>query len=673
MPACCRTWWRQYATAAQQQTRQGDYPPLVETYLTTVLGQRLGLEPPLLGRLLDPQRPRSTGRDSLLLLLNAESMHLQALEQSLSTSRIDAGPADQPVPEDIAWSAREIPAAAATMPLEPIASHVPEECFYVRFGSFDNYLWLRQLLEDYGGDIGRMVTARGQDAGINERLENQLGLKETTLAKLLGGQVIADVALIGRDTYVGEGAAIGILFQARNSALLQNDLMTQRREAVARAAQAGATMTSVDVAGQSVSLASTPDNRLRSFYIAEGPYHLVTTSRAIVARFLEAAQGIRPLDATAEFRLARQTLPLDRDDTVFAYLSPAFFRGLMSPQYQIELRRRMRAVADLEVLQMAQWAAKVEGLDSSLTSLIRAGLLPRNIEQRPDGSHPIPRGNQWADEPRGARGTFVPIPDMELRSVTPAEAAQYQQIAAFHRDQWDHMDPLTVTLKRFSLEQEGRERLRIEARMLPFDRQKYGLVTSIVGPPSQMQLRPAAEDIASIQLVLQGGRLRPEVGPHLLFLGLRDVDVPLDLGRRSLLRTLLILRAAPAYLGAWPMLGLLDLWPLGTAPDSQGYSQLPLGLWRRQTSEGLSLLSFDQAILASTVPQLAIERGDYPAQVRVRIGDLSQAKIRSWLNALHYQRAYETSVGNTRMLHALSQQLGVPASRPGRRRNRCWA
>ncbi len=186
---------------------------------------------------------------------------------------------------------REIPAADATTPLEPIASRVPAECFYIRFGNFDNYLWLRQLLDDYGGDLGRMATVRGHDAGINQRLENQLGLKETTLAKLLGSQVISDVALIGRDTYLSEGAAIGILFEARNNALLQNDLMTQRREATARVADAGATITTVDVAGQSVSLAATPDNRLRSYYVADGPYHLVTTSRAIVARFLEACAG----------------------------------------------------------------------------------------------------------------------------------------------------------------------------------------------------------------------------------------------------------------------------------------------------------------------------------------------------------------------------------------------
>ena len=621
-----RTWWRNYSAAAQQQTRQGDYPPLIETYLTTVLGQRLGLQPPLIGRLLNPDRRGGLGNQSLMLLLNVESMRLQALEESLSRSLPVPGPADQPVPEPIDWSTRKIPAADEQTQIEPIASRVPAECLYVRFGSFDNYLWLRELMEENGGDIGRMVTARGHDAALNERLQGQLGLKESALAKLLGGQVISDVAMIGRDTYLREGAAFGVLFEARNNVLLQNDLMKQRRDAVARMADAEAEMTSVEVAGQTVSLAASPDNRLRSFYAADGGYHLVATSQAMIARFLETGQGIRPLGATAEFRLARQTLPLDREDTVFVYLSPAFFRGLMSPQYQIELRRRMRAVSDLEVLQMARRVARLEGYGESFEELIRAGLVPRNINLRPDGSHPVQEHGQWVDSRRGARGTFLPIPDVELQAVTSVEAAQYQQTAAFHRAQWDHMDPLIVALKRFSLEEEGRERLRVEARMLPFDRQKYGRVTSIVGPPSQMQLRPVAQDIVSIQLVLQGGLLRPGVEPHLLFLGLRDANVPLDFGRSSLLRTLMILRSAPAYLGAWPQLGLLDLLPLGGRPDAQGYSQLPLGLWRRQTPDGFSVLSFDPAILETTVPQLGIERSDYQAQVRIRIGDISQRR-----------------------------------------------
>jgi hypothetical protein len=177
-------------------------------------------------------------------------------------------------------------------------------------------------------------------------VQDQLGLKETALAKLLGGQVISDVALIGRDTYLREGAALGILFEARDNEargnVLKSDLMGQRREAAARLKSSGAEVTSIDIDGQEVSVAATNDNRLRSFYVVDGRYHLVTTSVAIVRQFLATGRGEGRLADSNEFRLARQALPLDRDDTVLAYLSPQFFQGLMSPQYQIELRRRLR-------------------------------------------------------------------------------------------------------------------------------------------------------------------------------------------------------------------------------------------------------------------------------------------------------------------------------------------
>ena len=106
--------------------------------------------------------------------------------------------------------------------------HVPAECFYVRFGSFPNYLWLSKLMREYGGDIGRMISLRGQDAALNERLQNQLALKEGKLAEIFGAQVIADVALLGRDMYMAEGAAMGVLFHASNNFALSTDLRQQR-------------------------------------------------------------------------------------------------------------------------------------------------------------------------------------------------------------------------------------------------------------------------------------------------------------------------------------------------------------------------------------------------------------------------------------------------------------
>ncbi len=68
------------------------------------------------------------------------------------------------------------------------------------------------------GQPSQLITLRGHDALLNQRVQDQLGLRESALAELLGNQLISDVALLGRDTYLREGAAIGILFEARQSA-----------------------------------------------------------------------------------------------------------------------------------------------------------------------------------------------------------------------------------------------------------------------------------------------------------------------------------------------------------------------------------------------------------------------------------------------------------------------
>jgi hypothetical protein len=70
---------------------------------------------------------------------------------------------------------------------------------------------------------------------MNKRLQNQLGLEQNLLGELLGDQVISDVALVGRDTFGREGAAMGILFQAVNTRILKNDLSQQRQRALDRA------------------------------------------------------------------------------------------------------------------------------------------------------------------------------------------------------------------------------------------------------------------------------------------------------------------------------------------------------------------------------------------------------------------------------------------------------
>ena len=158
-------------------------------------------------------------------------------------------PADQPLPTAPDVAPLEFPdvrrrAPTASRPrepkIEPIARHVPAEFFYIRFGSFENFLWFQDTLETWGGDLQNLVAMRGLNDQKNQRIQNQLVLEQTQLSRMLGGTVISDVAMVGTDLLLQDGAAIGFLFEARNGLLLGSSLSGPRAARVkARQGQGG--------------------------------------------------------------------------------------------------------------------------------------------------------------------------------------------------------------------------------------------------------------------------------------------------------------------------------------------------------------------------------------------------------------------------------------------------
>lgn len=655
-----RRWWRSHTEQMRDLEQHRAYPPIVETYVHTMLARRLGLADPLLDRLRRDQR-KTENRRALELLTGAENLRLELLRSTSLGIGLDTDEATLGLPPDVAWQSRNMAAPSAAVDVEPMARRVPRECFYVRFGQYAHFLWLHALLEDYGGEVGNMLFAQGLSTGMSRRVQDQLVLQQTVLAELLGPQAIADVALIGMDTFSREGASIGMLFEARNR-LLGADLERQRREALARESEQGATLTNVQIAGRDVSLLATPDNRLRSYYAIDGNYHLVTNTRAIVERFFAVAEGPDSLGGQVEFQHARVAMPTRREDTIFAYFPSDFFRNLMSPRYQIELKRRMQAVIDLELLAMAQLAAIGEGKSSeSLEQCVAANLLPRGFGLRPDRSGPIVAGDVLLDSLRGVRGCFTPIPDVPVERVSRREYDEYSAQAAHYARSWRRMDPLIIALQRTPLAPRGRERVTIEAVVSPLDESKFDWLISSLGEPSPTRIVPLADQVVSAEAALRGGILFPSIPPHTMFIGLQNQPALTRLGPEELTRLLPNLRAAPGYLGAWPQPGFLDLLPFGLAgrPNAQGFSQLPLGLHRWQ-GNSFSVVSMDPNILSTVSQEIGLADADVPAQVRVQIGDLSQAQFVDWLNAMAYERARRASVGNARLLNLLTQQLRVP-------------
>lgn len=655
-------WWREYQAMNQKLKSEGDHVPLVQTYLESLLRQRLALEPRRLGGL--ELEGGSKTQASIELLMGFEKQRLKSLQETMLGKGDFGQVADLPLPADLVWP-QVVPAQlAGEGQLEALASHVPAECFYIRYGKFSNYLWMNALIEENGGDLASLLTLRSYFAPLNKKVQEQLGLEQNVLASIVGDQVIADVALIGRDLFVADGAAIGVLFQAKQSALLGSDLMNQRKRAVERLKQQGAVIEPVELAGVEASLASTPDNKLRSYYVSDGDFHLVTTSKTMAVRFLEAGQGKNSLAQQDAFRGARATFPIAREDTIFVYFSPAFFEGLLSPQYQIETQRRMQAVTDLEALKLAQLASLGEGRPATeIADLVRSGFLPAGFGRRPDGGGPILSGADQLDSRRGARGSFLPVPDVKIAGVTRAERERFDTLAAAYEGELKRMDPVMLAIRRTALNDSGLERIAIDGHIEPLDETKFGWFLNMLGPPTTQMVSPVQGDIVSAQGHIKGMNFLRNIPPHHMFLGVQDIEPLLQGKPQGLMGWLQMLRGTPGYLGTWPQAGYLDMLPLGLAgqPDAYGFSQLPLGLWRRQGG-GFSVLSFDYNVLAGATPQLRIVESEIPAQMRLHVNPLHDAKLAGWINRLYYERGLVASAGNVRLLHLMQQQLGVPAA-----------
>jgi hypothetical protein len=662
-------WWQAYTERAKEQIDQGDYPPWVETYLTAMLSGRTSRGLP--DWFLEKRDNEDPLWVTLKLLGGAEQVTREVFRRTAAGLTDDDQPQaardSQPelmrVPAGPAWQPAELPAVDPSVKTEPIASRVPPECFYLRFGSFQNYLWLLDLTTEHGGDLGRMITLRGTGGKTTERFERQLNLKINQLTRMLGPSVIEDQAVIGRDMFLDDGASMGVIMKAANAFLLRSSLNNDRSN---RANSDGSvTLKTVSISGRDVSLLSSLDNQVRSFMAEDNGYVLVTNSETIVRRFFEVGESGKSLASTKSFRLSRQLVPTDRNDTIFVYFSPQMLQGLVAPEYLIELRRRIEAKSDIALVHLARLAAAAEGLSSEdgdsfgVDELIESGFLPVSFGNLADGSGVVTLGETVIDTMRGARGTFLPIADIEVESVTPQEHEWYSEIAAEYSKRFPQMDPIMLALRREDLpEDPSLERITIHAEIAPLTPEKYGKWAEQLGPPTKVAMRSAPDDLVALQAHVASETIGP---PTHLFAGIKDSFPPQPEDFEGILNAYRSLRQLPGYLGAWPQPGALDRLPLGLGrgrPVGPGMSRLIGGLYR-YTGGGFSVLSFQPEVLNASLPFMEAIEVDTPATVRGRIGSLLGSRLEGWVNEQLYQRAAKSSQAGAEFLNLLGEQLQV--------------
>ncbi len=653
-----QSWWRQFQSQKSKRTEAGDYPPLIESYLTSMLQRRLNLEPPIFQRLAPSRNDQL--QQTVNLLFDVESIRAESI-RDLMTIPAGSDIATMALPPDVTWrSPPGIPLHDDVL-IEAVARFVPEECYYLRFGNWNNQLWLKRLMGEYGGDLTQMIALRGHSKADSQKMLDQIVIESSQLDDWFGGNLIEDVAAIGTDLYVEDGASNAILLLAKGDAL-QRQMESRRIQYAKDHAAEGVTLSELDITGHKVTLLATEDNRIRSFYAVHDLCHITSSSRKIVERFFEAADGTGSLAGNSEFREARRTLPLEHDHTVFIYLSRPFFQNVLGPRYQIELARRNRSLANIQLLQLAQWAAANEGYaDDDIGKMIQHGFLPENYNRLPDGSESNWVDGAWHDSLRGLRGYYLPIADVPIEAITPAESAWLAERLAFFQKELREVDPLLLAFKRFDLGGDV-ERVVIDGRIAPFGKEKYGWIGDVLGPPLKVEIAGSPDDLITVQVSLSGNMFSRTDLPHQVFLAIQsDIPPKTDLQPTNFAEMLQLLKTTPGYLGAWPNPGYLDALPaLGSPPDAEGftYSRI-LDLWRLQYDD-FALVSFDRNRLQAARGWIHVAPAERPAQVRLRVGDIANSNLRQWANVLYYERGWETSVANVRLLNLLIQQLRVP-------------
>jgi len=638
-------WWSQY----QRSASAGGGMPIVENYTTHMLARRLGLTPP--GR----RSGETWNRDEMLgSFLGFEEVRLAMQADRMLNDGDAPEAADQPLPDAVLPPAIEIPEFKAGE-IEPLAARVPEECFYVRFGGYQNYRWFRETMNQWGGNLREIVAVRSIDYDIAGRLERQLVLKDSELGKLLGAAAISDMAVIGTDTFVREGASIGVLFRENQPGILGAAIKAQR---LAAKQQAGVTEQTLEMEGVQVSVLTSPGNVIRSYYVADGGFHLVTTSSRLARRFVATGKGVGRLSDLREFQYARTKHAINGGNPILGYLSDPFIRQLVSPAYRVEMTRRMKAEADVELVALARLAAVGEGAaHGSVDELVAGGFLPAKFGKRADETIPLLVEGKSVDSLRGARRTFLPVADVHVEAFTKSEVEAYQRFSQSYQALYRRMDPISISLSREAVK-EGREKIVLDVSITPFTRQNLGALAGFLPPASREQITAGPEVLALLQV---GSKSQ-------VFAGVFDCEIGYRIENGRVVADRGVQERPPLFLGEYGT-AYRNLLDLKGEKSADGYFSSPdvsnpeptrrFGLdYGREWKEWWAA-SFREQALRELTPGLSVSEGVRPAQLRLKIGDLGKSKMAPLLRAGQYQLEREASLANARSLDSYTTQFKV--------------
>jgi hypothetical protein len=366
-------------------------------------------------------------------------------------------------------------------PDEPLAHATPAEFYFIRARELGKLLDLVDVVEQWGQPAADILDGRGEDRGTFARYQAELGLARTPVTRILGPELVTDLAIVGSDPYLHEGTDLTLLFRVKSAPLFRSALAGVL--AGVGAAHGGTTESTFVHEGVTVVARRSADGAVRQHRATVGDVELVSNSPGAIRRVISTIRGTHPRLADEPdfgYMLARDAATAD---DVLAYMGDRFVEAVVGPRQKVAEARRELALAELST---PGYAALLSGwLDGrapvTTDELVRTKLLSTADLRHADGA---PLDFQPGREARSKWGTVAalePLIDLpEVLVVTGAEKSGYESFARGYESLWsDKIDPVALRLTERSVS--GRTEVTADLRVLPLLRREYREMTEVVG------------------------------------------------------------------------------------------------------------------------------------------------------------------------------------------------
>jgi hypothetical protein len=323
--------------------------------------------------------------------------------------------------------------------LDALADRIPADQHVVFFPSFAAAMAIADETSRHDTPVLRLAQPRSEDARVVQRYQTQLGLSMSSIARLLGPQLVSSVALSGSDPFFPAGTDVAVLFESPQPTTLENLLAV--RMALAAAGVNGAKPTSGEVSGLKYRGFRSPDRTMSSYLAQLDGVVIVTNSPYQLSRLVETRKDkSKSIAALPEYVFFRTRYPLgEPEETALVFLSDATIRRWCGPRWRIADSRRTRTRAVLAELQASQ-------LDGLVKKTAKPGPIYTDL--------PILDGDELMLTPSGVCSSVLgsldfmtPIGEVPLDEVTQAEADAYRAWRDGYQRNWSWgFDPIALRI-----------------------------------------------------------------------------------------------------------------------------------------------------------------------------------------------------------------------------------